>query len=356
MNHRILGRTRLSVGEIGIGCWAIGGPDWNLRMEMGWGGTDDTLSLAGLHRAFELGANYFDTADVYGHGHSERILGAFLKEVPREQVVLGTKVGYFSGSAPYAYHPLHMRHQLEMSLNNFGTEYVDIYYFHNLYFGRDNEHLPDAVDTMRRFLCEGKIRAIGQRGPHSYAALRNIHPHTGDDKYQHFLRIASVIEPAVIQVRYNMISPTFDEPQHDIFAWAQTHDVGVIMNKPLAQGLLIDKYDPGKPPAFVDGDHRRNKQWFRPDALRILQSRITTLKKRFGDRTEDLVRVALQYCLARSTDACVAVGFTNPSQIETNLAAADRCLSQEDVEFIRTVMSGVNAEIGGRFIKEESAR
>src|SRR5205807_3620708 len=127
---RLLGKSGLRVSEVGTGCWAIGGPDWNLEMEMGWSGTNDEQSLAGLRRAFELGANHFDTADVYGHGHSERLIGKFLRGVSRDEVVIGTKVGYFRGCAAHAFHPLHMRHQLEMSLNNLGTEHIDIYYLH----------------------------------------------------------------------------------------------------------------------------------------------------------------------------------------------------------------------------------
>lgn len=111
MQKCVLGKSGLAVSEIGIGCWAIGGPDWNLNMAMGWGGTDDEQSLAGLHKGYELGANHYDIADVYGHGHSERLIGKLLKDVPRDRIVVGTKVGYFHGCAPHAYHPLHMRHQ-----------------------------------------------------------------------------------------------------------------------------------------------------------------------------------------------------------------------------------------------------
>src|SRR5260370_25937969 len=95
MHMRKLGKSGLNVSEIGVGCWAIGGLDWNLNMDMGWRGTSDEQSLSGLERAFELGATHFDTADVYGHGHSERLVGNFLRHVPRDSVVVATKGGYF---------------------------------------------------------------------------------------------------------------------------------------------------------------------------------------------------------------------------------------------------------------------
>ena len=156
MQMRTLGRSDLTVSAIGIGGWAIGGPDTNLNMDMGWGGTDDDQSLEGLIKAFELGANHFDTADVYGHGHSERLIGRFLKQVPRYTVVIGTKVGYFRGCAPNAYHPLHIRHQLEMSLSNLGTDYIDIYYFHNFHFGIHDEYLLAAIEMMNRLQRRGE--------------------------------------------------------------------------------------------------------------------------------------------------------------------------------------------------------
>ena len=101
MSERILGSSRLVVDEVGMGGWPIGGPDWNLN-EMGWTGVTDEDSIAGLRRAYELGANFFDTADIYGHGRSERLIGQLVSEVSRGSIMIGTKVGYFSGTAPCA--------------------------------------------------------------------------------------------------------------------------------------------------------------------------------------------------------------------------------------------------------------
>lgn len=349
MQTRVLGKSALRVSEIGIGGWGIGGPDWNLNMEMGWSGTNDEESIDGLKRAFELGATHFDTADVYGHGHSERLIGTFLKHAPRTQVVIGTKVGYFRGCAPNAFHPLHMRHQLEMSLSNLETDYIDIYYLHNAYFGDNDEFFDDAVEAMNRFKEEGKIRVIGQRGPHAYAPHRINGSYQSNNKYDRFLKLASVVKPEVIQVRFNMITPTFDNPATNIFKWAEINNVGVVINKPLGQGLLLGKYDPNDPPVFGPGDHRQRKRWFSSDGLRILQKRLAPIKERFGASLPNLVRVALQYCLAHSQNGCVIVGFKNPSQVEVNLTAAGRPLTKEDVQFIKTVMAGISDEVGSFF-------
>jgi aryl-alcohol dehydrogenase-like predicted oxidoreductase len=349
MQTRILGKSGIKVSEIGVGCWAIGGADWNLNMEMGWAGTDDKQSLEGLFRAVDLGATHFDTADIYGHGHSERMLGKLIKEVRRDSLIIGTKVGYFTGCAPAAYHPVHMRHQLEMSLANLKTDYIDIYYFHNLHFGESDEYLEGAVEAMHRFKEEGKVRVIGQRGPHRYAPNRLNRVEEMEGKYERFLRIASLIKPSIIQVRYNVLTPAPESLGINIFTWAETNGVGVVINKPLGQGLLLDKYDPNNPPEFGAGDHRRRKSWFKAEGLRVLQRRLLPIKERFGYASEVLVRVALQYCLASSQTACVIAGFKTPSQVEANLAAAGCYLSKADVQFIHDVMSGINEEIGSFF-------
>ena len=99
MEYRVLGRWGLRVSEISLGCWAIGRPLWRDGNPVGWSGNDDAASLAGLRRAFELAINQFDTPDVYGDGHSERMLAAFVNEVPRDQVVIASRVGWFRGTA-----------------------------------------------------------------------------------------------------------------------------------------------------------------------------------------------------------------------------------------------------------------
>jgi methylglyoxal reductase len=348
---RALAQSGIQVSEIGIGCWAIGGADWNLGLPMGWGGTDDQRSLAGLERAYELGANHFDTADVYGHGHSERLLGQLVQRVPRDRIVVGTKVGYFSGTAPNPYHPLNIRHQLEMSLCNLRTDYVDIYYFHNFNFGASREYLDDAVAEMRRFREEGKVKAIGMRGPHRFS-LDRAHGTVGQDKYEIFFSVAEKVRPDVVQIRFNLLTPSVCA-ERDVFSWANSHGVGVVINKPLAQGLLLDKYDPLHPPDFEVGDHRRRKRWFGPEGLAVIHRRMSYIRERFGNERSDLVRVALQYCLHQSPNACVVAGVKGPEQVEMNLRAAGRPLLEEDVRFLQQSMAEIGEEIGAFFVEEE---
>lgn len=351
--RRELGSSGIEVFPLGVGCWAIGGEGFNLGLPMGWSTAEDEASLQGLMRAFEQGASLFDTADVYGHGHSERLLGRFLREVPRNQVVIASKIGYFAGTAPNAYHPLHMRHQLEQTLENLGTDYLDIYFFHNFNFGTRDMYLTDAIEQMRSFREQGLVRAIGMRGPHRFALERLITPkNERDDKYARFQQVFEQLQPQVLAVRYNMLTP--DGPD-DIFAWSTRHRVGVLINKPLGQGLLTGKYDADCPPMFGPGDHRIRKRWFTPAALAVIRDGLEPLRHRFGPQQADLVRVALRYCLQRAENAAVLVGFTTPEQIEMNFSCLDEPLTEGDFLFVRATMRALNRALdaGGEVFLDE---
>ncbi|MGH2952310.1 MAG: aldo/keto reductase [Solirubrobacterales bacterium] len=345
LQRRRLGTTGIEVFPLGVGCWAIGGEDSNLGLPMGWSTADDHASLQCLFRAFELGANLFDTADVYGHGQSERLIGRFLSQVPRDQVVITSKVGYFAGTAPNAYQPLHLRHQLEQTLleqtlDNLGTDYLDVYFLHNFDFGLDDAYLASAVERMRAFRDQGLVRAIGMRGPHRLALERLTTPKAErTDKHARFRQVFGLVQPDVLAVRYNLLTP--DGPDN-VFAWASRHRVGVLINKPLAQGLLAGKHDPARPPVFGPGDHRSRKRWFTPTALTVLHDGLAPLRQRFGSRPADLVRVALRFCLQRAEGAAVLVGFRGasppPEQIEMNFTCLGEPLTDEDLEFVRATM------------------
>lgn len=327
----------LAVHPIGIGCWAIGGPDTNLGLPMGWSTADDTASMRGLETAYSLGANLFDTADVYGHGHSERLIGQLVATVPRGSVVVSSKVGYFTGTAAHAYTPSHMRHQLETTLQNLRTDHLDIYFLHNAAFGEDDRYLDGAIEQMRTFQREGLIRTIGMRGPHRFATERiHVSKEQREDKHARFRHLFDHIRPDYLAVRYNALTPPPPPGQQDIFTFAAEHGASVLINKALAQGLLTGKYDPEHPSVFAEGDHRLRKAWFTSKALRIITDGLGPLRERFGATTADLTRVALRYCLQHADNAAVLVGYTRPEQIAQNLAAVGTPLTADEIGFIRT--------------------
>jgi len=323
MEYRTLGKTGLRVSEISLGCWTIGGLNFVRDISAGWQGADDGESLAGMRRGYELGVNHFDTADVYGNGHSERLVGRFLKDVPRDSVIIATKVGWLEGSAPHRLHPLKIQQQFETSLYNLGTDYVDIYYFHNTDFGLEDEYLDDAAELMHRFRDEGKVRFIGQSGY----------------EYEDFLRVHETVRPDVLQFRYNALFNKWDDPETDLFAWADARNLGMVLFGPLAQGALLGKYTAASPPAFEPGDNRARNEWFTPEGLAKLGPAMKQITARFGETAPDLVQMALQYCLHRSQNAVAIPGFRNPAQVGVNVAAAGNPLGVEDVRFIRETLN-----------------
>jgi len=323
MNYRTLGKSGIKASEISLGCWAIGGPSWRNGEPVGWSGADDAQSLAGLKKAFELGINHFDSADVYGDGHSEVLVGQFLKTVPRDKVVIASKVGWFKGTAPHPFHPIHVRGQIAQSLANLGTDYIDIYYLHNAYFGDNDEYLAGAAEEVHRAKKDGKVRAVGQS---AY-------------DYGEFLRVCPVSRPDVIQLQYSALEPQYDEPGSDIFAWAEKQGIGMVLFGPLAQGLLLDKYDPDNPPKFGEGDIRASNTGFTREELLKLREKLKPVKARYGSSVPDLVKAALKYALARSPLAVVIPGFKNPRQVEINASASDgHPFTKEDRDFIRKAL------------------
>ena len=320
IRYRTLGKSGLKVSEVGLGCWAIGGPSWSDEGDpTGWAGNDDNKSREGLHKASELGINHWDTADAYGKGHSERLIGEVFSEgIKREDIVLATKVGWFQGTACHPYDPLHVRHQLEQSLKNLKTDYVDIYYFHNPYFGEDDIYLEPAAEVVHQMKKEGKIRIIGQS---AYSI-------------EQFLRVCPITLPEVLQLPYNAIKSPFDTPETNIFKWADENDLGIVMFGTYAMGLLLGKYNAQNPPKFDEGDIRSVRENFETDFINKLEPAIEQLKSRFGADTISLARIANQYALSRSKHAVTIPGFKNAGQVDSNFRTMGELLTDDDIEFI----------------------
>lgn len=344
MPSRQLGRCGIRVPAVGVGCWAIGGPDHNLGLPMGWtSGSDPRESLAGLETAYAMGARLFDTADVYGHGISERLIGRLVDRAERRSLTISTKVGYFRGTAEHAYSPGHIRRQLDQSLENLHTDYIDIYFLHHSDFGPDDRWLEPVAATMRDLKARGTVRAIGMRGPHRYAPER-VQTGARTDKRAQFRRALAAIEPDVLAVRDNLLTPS--EYGQEVYRLARVHGLGVLINKPLSQGLLTGAYDPMSERQFGAGDHRARKRWFTPVAVAAIDRGLQRIRQELHlTDSAELVSLALWACLARYEHAAVLVGFTTGRQVAANLTAARCRPSQDDIEVARTIMAEVQAEL-----------
>jgi aryl-alcohol dehydrogenase-like predicted oxidoreductase len=325
MNLRALGRTGLRVSEISFGCWTLGGLNWINGVANGWAAVDEAEITRAIRAGLDAGVNHFDNADCYGNGRAERVLARALHQlgVKPETVLISSKVGHFPGTAGHAYEPAHIRHQCEQSLINLRRDHLDLYYFHHTDFGPGDRYLEGAVAAMDDLVRAGKVRVKGLCA-HSVERYEQLVP---------------VIRPAVLQSRAHALDDEKIREGSRLQQLMDRHDLAFVAFSPLAQGRLLDKYDPAHPPVFEPGDHRGARQEFTAAALAELKPKLELLKQRFGARPEDLAALALNYVLAHPRVCCAIPGFRSEAQARCNLAAAGRTLGRDDVAFIRQVLT-----------------
>src|SRR5262249_27215274 len=230
MRYREFGNTGIKVSEIGFGAWAIGGNEHGNS----YGPTEDKMSLEAVAKALELGCNFFDTADVYGCGHSEELLGKALRSV-RDRVVIATKVGgnFYSGRGRQDFSPDYVRFAIEKSLERLQTDYLDVYQLHN-----PPLKLIERAETyavLKELKREGKIRAWG---------VSIFDPVEG-------LAAIKLGNPDCIQVVYNIFTT---KAADELFQRAQQVGCALIGREPLANGFLSGKYNDDS--QFAAGDIR----------------------------------------------------------------------------------------------------
>ena len=257
MRTRTLGRTGVSVSEIGFGAWAIGGS---------WGEQKEEDSVAALHRALDLGCNFIDTAAGYGNGRSERIIGKVLKE-RKETVFVATKTPPSPGPwppTPYCrdderYSESYLRANVEERLRNLGTERIDLLQLHT--WTRAWNRNPRPFEILRKLQAEGKIRFIGLSTPeHDQNSVIDLMRGGWLD---------------AVQVIYNVFE---QEPAAELLPVARETNVGVIVRVVFDEGVLTGKYT--KDTTFGEGDFRRS--YFAGDRLERAVAR--TEKVAEGDR------------------------------------------------------------------------
>lgn len=322
MKYRKIGKSDIEVSEISLGCWTMGGLNWVDGEQNGWANVDEKEVAEAINYAIEQGVTHFDNADVYGNGRAERMLSRILGG-RTNKFVIATKVGWFKGTANHAYEPAHIRHQCEQSLINLNRQYIDIYYFHHGFFGQSDMYLDDAVEVMYKLKEEGKIRVIGQSA------------YSHDD----FVRLVPKVKPDVLQSSASAMDDGYVADGSPTRKLLEENNISFVAFGPVGQGLLLGKYDKNNPPKFEPGDHRFNAPRFSAENLSKLEPKIEKLKNKFGSSVEDLARAALQYMLHYRVTGAVIPGFRNLNQVKTNLAGADKPLTDEEFNFIKTVFA-----------------
>jgi aryl-alcohol dehydrogenase-like predicted oxidoreductase len=321
---RKLGRSEIEISAMGLGCWAIGGPFWDGTTPLGWGEVDDEESLRAIHRALDLGITFFDTADVYGAGHSEKVLARALAG-RRQDVVIATKFSnvfnettrQVTGSNA---DPDYIKQACESSLRRLNTDYIDLYQFHNN--GYPSEEAEPVRETLEALVREGKIRAYGWSTDFP-------------DRAEVF---AQGDNCTAIQLQLNVLD---DNPE--VLAICERNNLAAINRGPLAMGLLTGKYTAGTKQANNDVRGEKSPDWMKyfkngipsPEWLQKMEAIREVLTS--GERT--LAQGALAWLWARSEQTVPIPGFRTVAQVEDNCAALQRGpLSPDQMEEIETLL------------------
>ena len=156
-----LGRTGEMVSAVSLGTWSYGGENTSGSIPVGWADQNKTDSQSALSACWEIGINHWDTADVYGDGRSEQVIGAMWNTIPRDDIFLATKVGWDQGYQNHWYDVRSMRTNMERSLTNLKTDRVELMYLHHCNFGKNGEYFDDAYAELKKFQEEGKTRFVG---------------------------------------------------------------------------------------------------------------------------------------------------------------------------------------------------
>jgi len=299
MKYRLLGRTGWKISEISFGAWAIGGA---------WGNVDDRESLAALHGALDGGVNFFDTADVYGDGRSERLL-ARLKKARKEKFYVATKAGRrLAEQTPLGYNRKNLTAWIERSLKNLGTDAIDLLQLHcpptQVYY------MPEVFGILDDLVKAGKLRHYG----------------ASVEKVEEALKAIEFPNVQTIQIIFNIFR---QRPAELFFPEAQRRKVGILARVPLASGLLSGKIT--RASRFARDDHRNfNRHGEAFDRGETFSGvdfetglRVVEALKSSAPNGASLAQLALRWILEFPAVTCAIPGAKRPAQVAENIAASD---------------------------------
>lgn len=325
---RPLGASGMRITTVGLGAWAIGGGGW----AYGWGPQDDAASLATMRRALELGINWIDTAAIYGLGHSEEVVGRFLRELPPgERPLVFTKCGLTwdesdrTAEPRRTLEPASIRAECEASLRRLGVERIDLYQF----------HWPDDTDTavedswaeLLQLVAAGKVRAPGVCN-FDLGLLGRCEA----------LRHVDSLQPGFSMIRRNVGAQEIP--------WCARHETGVICYSPMQSGLLTEGFGAKRIAALAPDDWRRRAPDFRPPKLErnlALRDALRPIALRYETT---VAAVAVAWTLAWPGVSGAIVGARAPEQIDGWLRAASLDLTVGDLDEIAAAISASGAGSG----------
>ena len=296
MRQRTLGRQGLTVGAVGYG---------SMGTTFAYGPSDDSESIAAIRHAHELGVTHFDTAELYGWGSGERLLGTALAPI-RDEVTIATKFGF----TPEAYapdsRPEHIRQVVDASLRALGTDSIDLLYQH---VHDPAVPIEDVVGTMQEFVQAGKVKYLG---------LSN----TDADN----IRRAHAVHPvSAFQTEYSV----FSRESEELFPLVDELGIGVVAYSPLARGFLSGAVQPRS--AYAPDDLRHQLEWWAPEHFDANVAVVAGLSEIARAKGATLSQLSLAWILAQRPDLVPIPGSRNPGRVAENVAAADVELTEAEL-------------------------
>ncbi len=312
MEHRTLGQQGLVVGAIGYGA---------MGTTFAYGPGDDTQSITAIRRAHELGVTHFDTAELYGWGTGEQLLGTALAPI-RDEVTIATKFGF----TPETFAPNsqldHIREVVDASLVNLGTDSIDLLYQH---VHDPAVPIEDVVGVMQEYVQAGKVRYLG---------LSN----TDADS----IRRANAVHPiSVLQSEYSI----FSRESEDLFPVVDELGIGLVAYSPLARGFLSGAVGPRS--SYAQDDIRQFLDWWSPGHYEANTAVVAGLTELADAKGISLSQLALAWILAQREDIVPIPGSRNPGRVAENVTAAEITFTEDELARIDALGRGVRGKRAG---------
>jgi len=310
MKKRQLGNSDLMVSGVGLGC--MGMSEW-------YGPINDKESQATIKSALDRDLNFFDTADVYGNGHNEVLVGEALKNV-RQEVVLATKFGYLPNEAGLNGRPEYVRKACDASLARLGTDYIDLYYLHRI---DPQVPLLETIGAMADLVSAGKVRYLGL----SEVSAESLH------------KASSVHPIAALQSEYSI---WVRDIEAEIMPACRELSIGLVPYSPLGRGFLTGKLS--SPAQFGDGDYRRDIPLFQGDNFEGNLNIVEELKEIAVARNCKASQVALAWLNAQGNDVFPIPGTKRRSFLKENIESLQIKLSNDELSRIERVSKLVRGQ------------
>ena len=292
MRYRRLGASDLEVSEISLGSWLTYGV-----------GVEADSARACLDRAFEVGINFIDTANIYGHGAAESFLGEALAGRPRDRYILATKLFFPMTDADQGLSAAQVEKQLDASLKRLKTDFVDLYQCHRY---DDQTPLEETMQALTRAVESGKARHIGFS---EWPA----------DKIRAAVEMTGVTRFVSSQPQYSML---WRAPEEEVIPLCAANGISQIVWSPLAQGVLSGKYLPGAPPPGSRATSEEMGGWIGAWLQPVVLEAVQKLKPLAAEAGLTLPQFALAWVLREPNVASAIIGASRPAQVDDNAAAS----------------------------------